>query len=99
MTPSRRDFLKIAGLSTLSLVAPAIVSPVWAKEKLTIPGGESFTAKRWGMAIDASKCPIGCVDCITACHGEHNVPDIGNTKHEVKSVSYTHLTLPTNREV
>jgi molybdopterin-containing oxidoreductase family iron-sulfur binding subunit len=84
MTPSRRDFLKIAGISTLSLVAPAIVSPVWAKDKLTIPGGAPLTAKRWGMAIDASKCPVGCVDCITACHGEHNVPDIGNPKDEVK---------------
>ena len=46
MTPSRRDFLKIAGISTLSLVAPAIVSPVWAKDKLTIPGGAPLTAKR-----------------------------------------------------
>jgi Fe-S-cluster-containing dehydrogenase component len=84
MKPSRRDFLKIAGISTLSLVVPTIISPAWAKEKLTIPGGESLTAKRWGMAIDALNCPAGCVDCITACHGVHNVPDFGNPKDEVK---------------
>jgi len=84
MKPSRRDFLKIAGMSTLSLVVPTIISPAWAKEKLTIPGGESLTAKRWAMTIDASKCPAGCVDCITACHGAHNVPDFGNPKDEVK---------------
>jgi len=88
MTPSRRDFLKIAGISTLSLVVPTIISPAWAKEKLTVDGGESLTTKRWGMAIDASKCPIGCVDCITACHGEHNVPDIGNPRHEVKWICF-----------
>jgi Fe-S-cluster-containing dehydrogenase component len=84
MTPSRRDFLKIAGISTLSLVVPTIISPAWAKEKLIIPGGKSLTAKRWGMAIDSSKCPADCVDCITACHTTHNVPDFGNPKDEVK---------------
>ena len=84
MTPSRREFLKIAGVSTLSLIMPMISCPAWAKDNLTIPGGDSLTAKRWGMAIDASKCPVGCVDCITACHGEHNVPDIGNPKDEIK---------------
>lgn len=84
MTPSRREFLKIAGISTLSLVAPAIISPAWAKDNLAVPGVGPLTAKRWGMAIDASKCPVGCVDCITACHAAHNVPDFGNPKDEVK---------------
>jgi len=84
MEKSRREFLKIAGVSTLSLIVPMISFPTWAKDNLTIPGGEFLTAKRWGMAIDASKCPVGCVDCITACHGAHNVPDIANPRHEVK---------------
>ena len=84
MEKSRREFLKIAGVSTLSLIVPIISCRVWAKDNLAIPGGEPLTAKRWGMAIYASKCPVGCVDCITACHGAHNVPDFGNTRHEVK---------------
>ena len=84
MEKSRREFLKIAGISTLSLVAPTIGSSVWAKDNLAIPGGKLLTAKRWAMAIDASKCPSGCVDCIIACHGEHNIPDIGNPRHEIK---------------
>ena len=93
MTSSRREFLKIAGASTLSLIVPMILCPAWAKEKLIIPGGESpeaisalrtLTAKRWAMAVDPSKCPTGCVDCIAACHGAHNVPDFGNPKDEVK---------------
>jgi len=84
MKNSRREFLKIAGVSTLSLVVPMISCPGWAKDNLAMPAGEFPTAKRWAMAIDASKCPVGCVDCITACRGEHNIPDIGNPRHEVK---------------
>lgn len=92
MTTNRREFLKIAGVSTLSLIAPAIVCPAWAKEKI-IPVSElpnalspskALTAKRWAMAVDASKCPADCVDCIAACHSTHNVPDFGNPKDEVK---------------
>ena len=92
MTPSRRDFLKIAGISTLSLVAPMIVSPTFAKEKMNVSGtkapeefsSRSMKGKRWAMAVDSSKCPAGCVDCITACHEVHNVPSFGNPKDEVK---------------
>ena len=93
MTTSRREFLKIAGASTLSLIVPAIVCPAWAKEKAIIPGGGSpeawsplraLTAKRWAMAVDPSKCPADCMDCVAACHGVHNVPDFGNPKDEVK---------------
>jgi molybdopterin-containing oxidoreductase family iron-sulfur binding subunit len=65
-------------------VLPTIIRPVWAKEQSNIPGDESLTAKRWAMSIDAAKCPVGCVDCITACHGVHNVPDFKNSKDEVK---------------
>ena len=39
---------------------------------------------RWGMAIDSSRCKEGCSDCIDACHLNHNVPDHGNPKDEVK---------------
>ncbi len=92
MTTNRREFLKIVGASTLSLIVPAIVCPAWAKEKIipisdfpeTLSPSKALTAKRWAMAIDASKCPAGCTDCITACHGVHNVPAFGNPKDEVK---------------
>ena len=93
MTTSRREFLKIAGASTLSLIVPAIVCPAWAKEKSIISGGGSpeawsplraLKAKRWAMSVDPSKCPPDCFDCITACHRVHNVPDFGNLKDEVK---------------
>ncbi len=93
MTTNRRDFLKIAGASALTLIAPSILSRVWAKDNVIIPGRASLatnnsanalTAKRWAMAVDPSKCPTGCVDCIAACHTTHNVPDFGNPKDEIK---------------
>jgi Fe-S-cluster-containing dehydrogenase component len=89
MTPNRREFLKIAGASALTLMAPAIIRPVWAKENLIIPGAgllpaKALTAKRWAMAVDPLKCPDGCVDCIAACHETHNVPNFGNLKDEIK---------------
>ena len=89
MTTNRREFLKIAGASALTLVTPSLLSPLWARETVRIPG-QDFTpvkalmAKRWAMVIDASKCPPDCTDCITACHTVHNVPDFGNPKDEVK---------------
>jgi len=82
MTTNRRDFLKIAGASALTLMTPAILHPSWAKEKMITPV-PALTAKRWAMAIDASKCSNDCTDCITACHAVHNVPNFGNPKDEV----------------
>jgi len=79
MIPSRREFLKIAGATTLSLIVPGLVVPSWAKEKTP-----ALKAKRWAMAVDSAKCPPGCVDCIIACHETHNVPDFGNPKDEIK---------------
>lgn len=89
MTSNRREFLKIAGASVLMLMAPAILRPVRAKENVIVPGvgfppAKALTAKRWAMAVDPLKCRDGCVDCITACHEAHNVPDFGNLKDEVK---------------
>jgi len=92
MTSNRREFLKIAGASALTLMAPPILCPAWGKEKIisvsefpnALSPSKALTAKRWAMAVDASKCPAGCVDCIAACHGAHNVPDFGNPKDEIK---------------
>ena len=93
MRSNRREFLKIAGVSTISLIAPASLCPAWAKEKLTISDGKApavlsaspaLTAKRWAMAVNPSRCPAGCKDCSAACHAVHNVPAFGNSKDEVK---------------
>jgi Fe-S-cluster-containing dehydrogenase component len=89
MAPTRREFLKIAGVSTVGLVVPPLASLVGAqadKSAAPAPAGPlpALTAKRWGMAIDVRKCPPGCTECITACHTRHNVPDFGNPKDEIR---------------
>lgn len=81
MTTSRRDFLKIAGVSALTLISPVILRPAWVEGKTT---AGALTAKRWAMAVDPAKCSANCTDCIVACHTIHNVPDFGNPKDEVK---------------
>lgn len=45
-----------------------------------------LTARRWAMVVDLRKCrrEKGCTLCIDACHHEHNVPDFGNAKDEIK---------------
>lgn len=88
MTTSRREFLKIAGASALTLITFPVI-PTGAKENVRIPGQDFTSAKplkarRWAMAIDTSKCSKDCTDCIVACHTIHNVPDFGNPKDEVK---------------
>ncbi len=88
MTTNRRDFLKIAGASALTLITYPVL-PAGAKENVRIPGQDAastkpLTAKRWAMAIDASKCSNDCTDCIIACHAVHNVPNFGNRKDEIK---------------
>jgi Fe-S-cluster-containing dehydrogenase component len=41
--------------------------------------------KRWAMVIDMQKMDEEIMDkCIKACHREHNVPDLGNPKEEIK---------------
>jgi [DsrC]-trisulfide reductase subunit O len=91
MAPTRREFLIIAGLSTIGAACPPL-GRIIAKEATSrgtlIPGAPGTTpaptATRWAMVVDVKKCPDGCRDCIDACHLTHNVPDIGNPKHEVK---------------
>ncbi len=90
MTSSRRDFLKMAGASALTLVTPTIFLPAWAKDAVVIPPGQSLASQkalaagRWAMAADLTKCAPDCADCMVACHAMHNVPNFGNSKDEIK---------------
>ncbi len=89
MTTNRREFLKIVGASAFTLVTSSALFPVRAKDSIRIPGQDNvfpkaLKARRWAMAIDASKCPPDCNDCIVACHAVHNVPNFGNRKDEIK---------------
>nr|HID59024.1 4Fe-4S dicluster domain-containing protein [Desulfobacterales bacterium] len=87
MGVSRRNFLKIAGISLLGLGAKPAYD-VFAGRDLPefAQGEEAREAKRWAMVIDTRKCrdKDGCQDCILACHRAHNVPDVGNSRQEIK---------------
>ncbi len=82
---SRRRFLKIAAVSGLGLgLSRVLRGESGAEPAKFFPGPSALKAKRWAMAVDFTKCPPSCRKCITACHQDHNVPDFGNPKDEVK---------------
>lgn len=80
MQKSRRDFLKIAGLSAFALGASsaAAASPQTASEPQYEISPAQPRAKRWAMVIDTRRftSPDDFARVIAACHNEHNVPDI-----------------------
>jgi Fe-S-cluster-containing dehydrogenase component len=87
MGVDRRDFLKIAGISALlglggktaiDFLAPGDLEASMDAVPLT-------EGKRWAMVIDMQRMDEEIMDkCIEACHLEHNVPDLGNPKEEIK---------------
>jgi molybdopterin-containing oxidoreductase family iron-sulfur binding subunit len=90
MAPTRREFLKIAGISAVGLVLPPLANLAGAQTGTSAAAPAAagplpaLKAKRWGMAVETKKCPPGCTACITACHSVHNVPDFGNLKDEIR---------------
>ncbi|MCE5283376.1 MAG: 4Fe-4S dicluster domain-containing protein [Deltaproteobacteria bacterium] len=91
MTPTRRDFLKIAGASAVGLLLPPWTrmanSAQTADMAPTSAQAKALTARRWAMVVDAAKCRPGCRDCVDACHLVHNVPDFKNLKDDVHWIS------------
>jgi molybdopterin-containing oxidoreductase family iron-sulfur binding subunit len=91
---SRRQFLKVAGLSLFGLAAhqalPGIASAAEsgaARQPAAYRSGkDALTARHWGMVIDTrafdSREKFEAV--INACHRYHNVPTEIKTKKEVK---------------
>jgi len=91
MSMDRRNFLKIAGFSTIvgglgsGLTLGALNSP---KAEASSGHGSSKAGRdtTWAMVVDPSKFR-GAEDyqkCIKACHTTHNVPQFNNPKDEVK---------------
>ena len=89
MALDRRDFLKIAGLSTLlglgGKAAFELLTPGEIEASTNAP--PLSKGKRWAMVVDSRKMDEALLDkCIDACHSEHNVPDMGTAKEEIKWV-------------
>lgn len=84
---NRRNFIKIAGLSAVfglgwkaafDLLAPGDVDALLKDIPLT-------RANTWGMVVDTSKMTDEIMAaCKAACHKEHNVPEWGDSRLEVK---------------
>jgi len=88
MQPSRRDFLKVAGLAAIGLAVakPAldVLSGLRPAEASLTEG--SLAGKRWAMIVNLKACweKGECTECIDACHRVHNVPDLGTIKEQIK---------------
>jgi Fe-S-cluster-containing dehydrogenase component len=87
MAINRKAFLRIAGLSLAALGAKKAASAFMRPNQNTAASTAGAGAvKRWAMVVDARKClkEEGCNRCIQACNRSHNVPQIGDRRHEVK---------------
>ena len=82
----RRDFLKLAGLSTLMGVAgKATVDALAQGVPAVSPREHPLTGKRWAMVIDLRKwSDADSETCVRACHEVHNVPEFDNPKDAVQ---------------
>jgi molybdopterin-containing oxidoreductase family iron-sulfur binding subunit len=82
MSLDRRHFLGLAGLSALAFAAKPSLDAV------EVPASEQRApaGTRWAMIVDPKQCLAldGCTRCIAACHIAHNVPSVGEARHEVK---------------
>ncbi|WP_027189804.1 sulfate reduction electron transfer complex DsrMKJOP subunit DsrO [Fundidesulfovibrio putealis] len=89
MQSSRRDFLKLAGVSALGLSAGTLgFLGEGAQAADALPNATNFakpiTAKRWAMVIDTAKFDDALIaKVIDSCHTAHNVPTIPG-KQEIK---------------
>ncbi|UCF82444.1 MAG: 4Fe-4S dicluster domain-containing protein [Desulfobacteraceae bacterium] len=87
MGVDRREFLKIAGISALFGLGGKTAIDFLAPGELeastdAVPLTEG---NRWAMVIDMQRMDEEIMNkCIKACHREHNVPDLGNPKEEIK---------------
>ncbi|MFZ0448892.1 MAG: 4Fe-4S dicluster domain-containing protein [Desulfatiglandaceae bacterium] len=84
MGVDRRQFLKIAGLSTLAglggKTAFELLAPGDVEAALPL-----MKAKRWAMVVDMRRLNEEAMKKLQkACHYAHNVPDFGDPKVEIK---------------
>ncbi len=88
---SRRSFVKqtAAGVSVATM-APGVV--LYSIARAARHPGEAVTDEvRWGMLIDANRCADGCTDCVTACHEENGVHQLGRPATDAQWIRKVHL--------
>ncbi|MFP3928327.1 MAG: sulfate reduction electron transfer complex DsrMKJOP subunit DsrO [Desulfobacteraceae bacterium] len=82
---NRREFLKIAGLSTLMGLGGKTAFEVLAPGRLEARQVPLTKGNAWGMVVDMRKMGHELIQkCIDACHSFHNVPNIDDPEEEIK---------------
>ncbi len=79
--------LSLLAAAGLARTRPLFASLASVRPEDVLEPGAALKAGRWAMVIDVRKClaATDCPDdCARACRSEHNVPEIGDTRHEVK---------------
>jgi molybdopterin-containing oxidoreductase family iron-sulfur binding subunit len=90
MEDSRRNFLKIAGISALGLGASPVLDAFSKEDGLQTPqmiqSEKALKATHWGMVIDTRKIHSleDLKPMIAACNKIHNVPKLETENHEIK---------------
>lgn len=79
----------MGGVCALGLVLlPVVDAFATNNTPQALENPEALAGKKWGMVVNMKKCwekgNGACQDCIVACHRDHNVPDIGDKKEEIK---------------
>jgi Fe-S-cluster-containing dehydrogenase component len=102
MSMDRREFLKIAGITTLSGIGAVAGLTGFGLSRNAVeasdfePSPDALIGKRWGFVVDMSKFKSDedYQRVKHACHSIHNVPDFGNPKDEIKWIwtdTYEHV--------
>ena len=90
MEDSRRNFLKIAGISALGLGASPVLDAFSKEQGLQTPqmiqSEKALKATHWGMVIDTRKIHSSedLNPMIAACNKIHNIPKLETENHEIK---------------
>ena len=93
MGNSRRNFLKIAGISALGMGAKPVLdafakpaAPTTQPAYQIKKSSQALTARQWAMVVDTRKFESSedLEPLIETCHKIHNVPKFENKRHEIK---------------
>jgi len=86
MTIDRKGFLRLTGLGAAAWAAGKFAAGFPGRRAET-PNGEAGRApRRWALVVDSRKCRQSrdCDLCIRACTRAHNIPEIGDPRHEIR---------------
>ncbi len=81
---SRRAFLRDAAAMAVSTLAAGVTLYAFGAAADRKPDEEVTSKVRWGLLIDASKCPDGCNKCVTACQVENGWRDTGRPETDAQ---------------